>query len=88
MTALGWSYDEVRHGLDLPRLRALSRLWKVCPPANIVLRDISQMLGAKYDAPASEKPRELSGGEIGTLLSAGFPLMSEPPNDPMLDFVR
>lgn len=45
--SMGWTLDYVKHNVDLPTLRTLTRYWKSFPPVHVLVRDY-----AGYKAPS------------------------------------
>lgn len=81
MTATGWTWDQVREQLDLPRLTALSKTWKVTPPSALQLARIAAFLGLKPEPVAPDEQvgaaDDLSA-DVGAVATAPRPTILTP----------
>ena len=41
-TSLGWTWEQARDQLDIPRIKALNRYWDANPPTHVLVRSYLQ----------------------------------------------
>lgn len=69
----GWTWDQVRDQLDLPRVEVMQAAWKDNPPLAVTMRMAAEALGVKFDGSGANRS---SGGER-TLDADPHALMAE-----------
>lgn len=58
----GWTWDQVRDQLDLPRVDLLHEQWAQNPPLPLTMRAAAEALGVEFNGskPLGEGPKSLS----------------------------
>lgn len=52
----GWTWDQCRDQLDLPRVAAMRAAWKDNPPLTITMRMAAEALGANFNGAGGGSP--------------------------------
>lgn len=73
--SLGWSWDEAREQLDIPRLNALHAYWRHNPPMHVLLKAYvgykpSSPSGLPSDVDAAATPVTTASELIDTLITS------------------
>lgn len=79
----GWTWDQCRDQLDLPRVEAMRAAWKDNPPLVITMRLAAEGLGASFGKPASGSS---SSSEI--LGASPHALLAELGQDEPMPYIR
>ena len=54
----GWTWDQVRDGLDLVRVEALQKQWRTNPPLTITMRLTAEAMGVEFKDGGSSSSEE------------------------------
>ena len=66
--SLGWSWEQAREQLDIPRIRALQAYWRDNPPTHMLVKTYMGYKPAALNAAESEHAAPLQTGELLDLL--------------------
>jgi hypothetical protein len=68
--SLGWSWEDAREQLDIPRINALQSYWRTNPPTHVLVKAYMRYKpDASLDAPSGDAPAAQTADIVDMLIT-------------------